>query len=164
MPWVFVIRFGGVYEKSKKFNCRLLGDFSCDEFFTSWYDEGTDTFVDYDIPASGIMPFEQISTSDLSLAWGLSRYSTSGNLLVTYSYDWLNLPVERFSDSIGISWDSDIFRMLDNTFYKVDKYNRKNMDIRGLPIRVLCGMRISRIHGPHRRMPCMGMVNFSWNT
>lgn len=88
----------------------------------SSYDEETGTFVDMDIPADGIIPRGQIPASDLSLAWGLSQYSTSGNVLVTYSYEWLNFPINRYQDEIAISWDDQLFYMVSGSFYKVDKF------------------------------------------
>ena len=59
------------------------------------YDAETGSFVEYDIPASGIMPRGQIPVADLTLTFGISRYATSGNVLVNYSYDWNNIPVHR---------------------------------------------------------------------
>ncbi|MFV0243379.1 MAG: hypothetical protein ACK5H4_25520 [Lacrimispora sphenoides] len=87
------------------------------------YNEDSGTFTDYSIPANGIMLRGQIPSGDLSLVWGLSRYSTSGNVLVTYSYDWNNIPDWRWQDPIGVSWDPNYFEMIDNSFYKIDKYD-----------------------------------------
>ena len=87
------------------------------------YDESSGTFTDYNISANGVSTRGQIPAADLSLAWGVSRYSTSGNVLLTYSYEWNNPPFWRLQDPIGISWDPNLFGMVDGSFYKVDKYD-----------------------------------------
>ena len=102
------------------------------------YDEETGTFTDYDIPADGVMPFGQIPTADLALTWSISILSDTERR-ITYSYNWKNLPVNRFQDPIAISWDGDLFRIKDNSFYKVDKYDyyliidSERVDFKGIP-------------------------------
>ena len=86
------------------------------------YDEDTGIFTDYNIPSDGIMPAGQIPVSDLTLVFGISRYSTSGNVLVNYSYDWNDIPICRFQDTLSVSWDEDVFRMIDNSFHRYDMY------------------------------------------
>ncbi|MBQ4599396.1 MAG: hypothetical protein IJB19_05750 [Clostridia bacterium] len=86
------------------------------------YNEESGESFQYAISADGISTCGQIDEEDLTLTWGLSRYTTSGNVLVTYSYEWNNLPVNRYQDPIGVSWDDECFEMIDNSFYKVDKF------------------------------------------
>lgn len=52
------------------------------------YDEDTGSFVNYDIPIDGVMPVNTIPSSDMNLVWGVSQYTTSNNILVTFSYEW----------------------------------------------------------------------------
>lgn len=88
------------------------------------YNEDTGEFHDYEISNEGIMPYGQIPTADLSLTWAVNKNTTSGSeYLVTYSYDWKNLPFFRWQDPIAISWDSSKFEMKDDSFYKVDMYD-----------------------------------------
>lgn len=91
------------------------------------FDEATGEFSSYDIPADGISAQGQIPSGDLVLTWGVSRYTT-GNVLITYSYEWRRLPINRFQDPIGISWDSQRFEMVDNSFYKIDQYKALTSD------------------------------------
>lgn len=86
------------------------------------YDEDTGTFADYNIPADGIMPAGQIPVSDLTLVFGISQYSTSNNVLVNYSYEWNDLPACRFQDTLSVSWDEDVFRIVDNSFHRYDMF------------------------------------------
>lgn len=95
----------------------------------SYYDENSGTFtdlvIDKDASASPV-PLGQISTSDLSLTFTYSILKSSGKLdsvLVTYDYNWLTLPFFRWQDPISVSWDGSIFRMADDSFSKVDKYD-----------------------------------------
>lgn len=95
--------------------------------------------ISYDEPAnnsnSGIQPYGQISTSDLSLSFYISRSLNDDNTLnkifVQYSYNWKNIPVFRFEDCIAVSWNGDKFKMVDDTFYKVDKYSGTYVDANG---------------------------------
>lgn len=38
-------------------------------------------------------------------------------------YDQKTLPVNRWSDPIGVSWDGNIFELRSGSFHKVDRYN-----------------------------------------
>lgn len=88
------------------------------------YDEQTGAFVDYEIPADGIMLLGQIPTADLTLTWSVSNNNKTGTeKLVMYSYSWNKLPFFRWQDPMAVSWDSDKFEMKDSSFYKVDKYD-----------------------------------------
>ncbi len=76
----------------------------------------------------GITPFGQISTSTLELTWTVSL-DTSANTnerLVIYSYNWLNMPQNRYDDPMAVSWNGDCYTMKLGSFYKVDKYHYIN--------------------------------------
>lgn len=66
-------------------------------------------------------PYGLIPTSKLSLVLTLSKNS-SGHVIVELVYSWKSLPLNRYQDPIGISWDSNIFTMKDNSFIKEDYY------------------------------------------
>lgn len=88
------------------------------------YDEETGTFEDFEIPENGIIPYGQISTSDLSLVWSVNADEDNPDLIIVqYSYKWNKLPFFRWQDPIAVSWDSDLFEMQDDSFYKVDNYD-----------------------------------------
>lgn len=94
----------------------------------SYYNEEESTFTDIRVNEDGtyIAPRGQISTSNLSLSFTYSKQITSGRLQylkVTYSYKWLKLPINRYSDPIAVSWDSNKFEMIDESFSKVDKFD-----------------------------------------
>ncbi len=57
----------------------------------------------------------------LVLALGTAR-GADGSVLVTYSYQWLQPPEERWADAIGVTWDSAYLEMEDNSFAKTDEY------------------------------------------
>ena len=98
------------------------------------YDEESGQFVDYDIPADGVMPIGQIPTSDLSLVWSISKNrNNSKEIFVQYSYDWLDMPFFRWQDPIAVSWDDSLFEMKDDSFYKIDKYDGYYINTSGAP-------------------------------
>lgn len=68
-----------------------------------------------------IVPYGQISSTSLSLTWYISKNS-SGNIVVQYTYVWNKVPINRFQDPIGISWDPNYLKMKDNGFNKADYY------------------------------------------
>lgn len=88
----------------------------------STYDAETGQFTDYDISADGIALCGQIPDSDLSLTWGIAQSTTSENVFVSYSYQWHSTAAHPGQDPIGVSWDDECFKMIDNSFYKVDYY------------------------------------------
>lgn len=96
----------------------------------SYYDETNGTYSEIDVNEDGtyIAPRGQISTSDLSLSFTYSRVPATRNtklsyIKVTYSYDWLHLPFFRWQDPTSVSWDNSKFKMMDNSFSKIDKYD-----------------------------------------
>lgn len=98
------------------------------------YDQESGEFVDYDIPANGIVPAGQIPTEDLSLVWSVSKNKyNSKEIFVEYSYNWKDLPFFRWQDPIAVSWDDSLFEMKDNSFYKVDKYDGYYINSSGAP-------------------------------
>lgn len=103
------------------------------------YDEETQVFEKVSISDNGIMPLGQIPTTDLTLNWTTSvKKVTSGSkkgalnyIDVKYSYNWTKLPLFRWQDPIAISWDDDKFRIKDDSFYKVDKYDGYTTEVDG---------------------------------
>lgn len=86
------------------------------------YDEETGQSQDYAIQAGQPMPYGQIPTSDLGLAWVISN-DGEDYLNVQFSYEWYSTPVFRFQDPIALSWDGSKFAMVDDTFEKTDYYD-----------------------------------------
>ena len=96
----------------------------------SYYNEETGTFIDCSIQSDGsyIAPRGQIPTSDLALSFVYSRDpyiggTKLGYIKVHFSYNWLNLPLNRYQDVIAIGWDSSKFTMQTGSFYKEDLFN-----------------------------------------
>lgn len=87
------------------------------------YNQETGTFADYQVPANGIMPAGQISTDDLSLVWSVNGNKYDDVIDVKFSYEWTNLPFFRWQDNMSVSWDGDLFEMVDDSFYKVDYFD-----------------------------------------
>lgn len=102
-----------------------------------FYDEESGTFQEMSISDNGIMPMGQIPTADLSLNWTTSISKNNDdsvkNVDVKYSYNWRNLPFFRWQDPIAISWDDEKFRIKDNSFYKIDKYDGNYINSSGMP-------------------------------
>ena len=88
------------------------------------------SYDEYDISADGAMALGQIPVADLTFVIGVARYSNSGNVLITFSYEWNNIPVNRYSDVMVVSWDPEIFELMDSGFHRYDKYN--NYDYNGI--------------------------------
>lgn len=80
-----------------------------------------------------IQPYGQISTSDLSLWFVYSITTKNGNeldfILVSFYYEWLNMPVARLQDPIAVSWGDELLRLEDNSFNKIDKYSGYYFDL-----------------------------------
>ena len=100
----------------------------------SYYNEEEGSFTNLQIAEDGsyIMPRNQISTSSLTLNFTFSKSKSSTGKLnyikIIFNYDWEKLPVNRYQDPIGISWDNSKFEMMDNSFYKYDKYDGYKTD------------------------------------
>ncbi len=80
----------------------------------------------FSISENNINPRGQIPTDELTLTWGVYKYTNSNNIHVIYTYKWTDLPFNRYEDPIGVSWDSKYFALVDDSFHKVDEY-RTNM-------------------------------------
>lgn len=65
-------------------------------------------------------PYGQIKTKHLSLRITSSKSGT--NKVITFSYDWLQMPLNRYQDPMSVAWDSNVFSYKSGTFKKVDKY------------------------------------------
>lgn len=88
------------------------------------YDDSTGESYNYTISEDNILPIGQISRSDLSLTWVVSRKASMPDvLLVTYSYDWKDLPLNRWQDAMAVSWDPNLFEMKTDSFHKIDLYD-----------------------------------------
>lgn len=75
------------------------------------------------------MPLGQIPSSDLDLVWTLEGVIGTTNMQkVTYSYKWRNLPLFRWQDNMSVSWNPNLFELVPNTFYKVDKFSGDHVD------------------------------------
>lgn len=72
-----------------------------------------------------IMPYGQIQTAHLSLFFVIGVNSDHSKN-VTFNYRWKTLPVNRWQDPIGVSWDSNCFKLRTGSFHKVDKYTYTN--------------------------------------
>lgn len=97
------------------------------------YDENGALIASYDLGQQNQRtPRGQIQASHLSLSIVISRTSTNAKN-VTYNYDWKTLPVNRWQDPIGVSWDSNCFYIQGGSFHKVDKYIYYNRGV-GTPI------------------------------
>lgn len=87
------------------------------------YDENMDIISAKDLMESANCPqkFGQITSTTLSLVWYITKNS-SGNICVEYTYVWNNVPISRYQDPIGISWDSSYLKLKDDSFSKADYY------------------------------------------
>ena len=101
-----------------------------------YYNEEEGTFTEINVEEDGtyVNPRGQIPDTDLSMSFTYAHSTSSGKLStlrVIFSYDWNNLPINRWQDPIGISWDSTKFRLKDNSFEKLDKYDGLKADETG---------------------------------
>ena len=70
---------------------------------------------------NGVATCGQIKSSHLSLKITSSK-TKSGNTVITFNYEWLQPPLNRFQDPMCVSWDDSIFTYKSGSFKKVDKY------------------------------------------
>lgn len=106
-----------------------------------FYDQENGEFESISICDDGIAPIGQISTSDLTLNWTISKYKCTSpengdglkKVNVRYSYKWEKLPACRWQDIISVTWDTDVLDIGDESFYKVDKYSGFETNSVGVP-------------------------------
>lgn len=102
-----------------------------------YYNEEDGTFTEISVEEDGtyVDPRGQIPDADLYMNFTFAHSTSSGNKLSTlrviFSYEWNNLPLNRWQDPISVSWDSTKFRLKDNTFEKLDKYDGLKADETG---------------------------------
>lgn len=83
------------------------------------------------IAGDGILPVIENPISDVIISWvNSAKKENSGSkkeklcyIDVKFSYHWTKIPFSRWQDPIIISWDKNRFYMMDDSFYKVDKYD-----------------------------------------
>ncbi len=94
-----------------------------------YYNDEERQFTEIVVNTDGsyVMPRGQISTSDLTLSIVYSRIREAVGRLayiqVTFNYNWIHLPTERYEDPLTIAWDEELFDLCGGTFVKEDKYD-----------------------------------------
>ena len=78
---------------------------------------GSETLEDNSITTYG-----QIDSSHLSIYITVSK--SGSNKVVTFNYDWLFLPLNRYEDPICIGWNDSVFLYKSGSFKKVDQYRK----------------------------------------
>lgn len=68
--------------------------------------------------------------------WVVSRKQGSGELLVQMTYNWHPLPLIRTTDTAGVFWNQDAYRLVPDSFYKADRYTGALLDENGTVIAV----------------------------
>lgn len=101
-------------------------------------ESGNHTEINVSRDGSYILPRNQIQSEDLTLSI-LETYLKYGdnslaNFTIWYHYTWNEIPFFRWQDPIAVTWDSSIFRMKDDSFYKVDKYDYEVLDYEGMVV------------------------------
>lgn len=71
---------------------------------------------------SSIIPYGQIKAAHLSLR--ITSSKSGSNTIVTFKYNWLQLPLNRYQDPICVAWDSSVFSYKSKSFKKVDQYTK----------------------------------------
>lgn len=61
----------------------------------------------------------------------LAGEKTPESVFVQICYNWHPLPLIRAYDLLGAYWDSELFKIQDDSFYKVDKYSGVLLDENG---------------------------------
>lgn len=91
------------------------------------YDEqtGEASSLQFKAGQTPIMPYGQIQTKHLALTWVISQ-GTRNKKLITFNYNWTQLPLNRWQDPIGISWDANKLYLETGSFHKVDKFTFRN--------------------------------------
>jgi hypothetical protein len=92
------------------------------------YDEDARTYdvltVGNDV--GGATTYGQIPDGDMNLTWTYWLQKGADNsmsgIVVTYNYQWNKLPLNRWQDPIGVSWDGSKFQPRDNSFEKTDYF------------------------------------------
>lgn len=104
-----------------KENLYTYGD-TFDSATLQYYNENTNQSTSYEFTETKqpIMPRGQIQTAHLSLTWIVTR--VSGGKRITFNYDWKTLPLNRWQDPVGVSWNPAIYELRGGSFRKVDKY------------------------------------------
>lgn len=80
----------------------------------------------------------EISEDEGSLAalWVVSEKPGTGELLVQMTYNWHPLPLIRTTDTAGAFWNETEYRLVEDSFYKTDKYTGVLLDENGTVITV----------------------------
>lgn len=104
------------FESSKTYNYDDSGNLINTEVITEM-DELVPIENTIGDPAS---PCGQIKTKHLSLR--ITSSKSGSNKVITFSYDWLQMPLNRFQDPMSVAWNDSIFTYKSGTFKKVDKY------------------------------------------
>lgn len=108
------------------------------------------------------VPVDQIDHASLSLSLVCSQVfspqvSEPGQIKVTYSYEWLSLPLYRGQDRVCVLWDDSTFKMLDDNFSKTDKYDGY-ITIGG----IIVGKAANRIHSSENAYAAGGPTGAAW--
>jgi hypothetical protein len=124
-----VIQTLNTFQKENLLETAKDRDYSGSKFVT--YNTSSNTYNTYDTNQvslmSGYIPADELV---LTLSY-FNKKDSSNNLdsiRLTLYYNWDNLPLMRFSDPITISWNSNNFRAVDNSFYFVNKYEYDYLD------------------------------------
>lgn len=97
-----------------------------------------------------IMPYGQIKSSSLKLTI-IAALNNENNIVITAKYEWLVLPLNRWQDPIGITWDNAVFKYKSNSFKKVDKYTTN-----------VNGKITTKIFSSENRFADMGLGYVTW--
>ena len=80
---------------------------------------------------SAISPHGHIPDDDLNLTFSFLMNTNGGEIQiveVTFDYEWDNLPIFRWTDPIGVSWDDELLRFIPESFHKRDYIQFRDTD------------------------------------
>lgn len=98
-------------DDSLTFSCALITVYDSEnEKYSEYYVNGYETV------------FMRDSDGDLFLGWVISETSDGEIIDVKFSYEWHEIPLLRGEDRITVSWSSEIYELVSNSFFKTDIY------------------------------------------
>ncbi len=119
----FVIDEMSENEKQELYDLNAVFESYKSTFYDSHGNIVAEQTVNDDYDENKIIQRGQIKDTSLKLSWTISNSGI--NKVVKYKYKWLVLPVNRWQDPVGISWDDVYFQYVSGSFSKVDEYEFK---------------------------------------
>ena len=85
-----------------------------------------DAKQNYGFADDGTLIDKSVLSSNLDFTVTISHDDIANNYVVACDYKWLELPDFRGEDPIVALWNPDLFQLVDDSFYRTDKYDTES--------------------------------------